>query len=51
MTFSLHQEGAVISSQITHIHNHQDTPLSPYTVANKNIGAIVVSTIKCVREC
>ena len=31
MTFSLHQGGVVMSSQITHTHNHQDTPLSPYT--------------------
>ena len=27
MTFSLHQGGVVMSSQITHTHNHQDTPL------------------------
>ena len=35
MTFSLHQGGVVMSSQITHTHththNHQGTPLSPYT--------------------
>ena len=30
-TFSLHQGGVVISSQIKHTHSHQDTPLSPYT--------------------
>ena len=31
MTFSLHQGGVVMSSQIKHTHSHQDTPLSPYT--------------------
>ena len=31
MTFSLHQWGVVMSSQIKHTHSHQDTPLSPYT--------------------
>ena len=29
MTFSLHQGGVVMSSQIKHTHSHQDTPLSP----------------------
>ena len=32
MTFSLHQGGVVMSSQIKHTHSHQDTPLSPYTI-------------------
>ena len=31
MTFSLHQGGVVMSSQIKHTHSHQDTHLSPYT--------------------
>ena len=31
MTFSLHQGGVVMSSQIKHTHSHQDTPISPYT--------------------
>ena len=31
VTFSLHQGGVVMSSQIKHTHSHQDTPLSPYT--------------------
>ena len=31
MTFSLHEGGVVMSSQIKHTHSHQDTPLSPYT--------------------
>ena len=31
MTLSLHQGGVIMSSQITHTHNHQYTPLSPYT--------------------
>ena len=31
MTFSLHQGGVVMSSQIKHTLSHQDTPLSPYT--------------------
>ena len=31
MTFSLHQEGVVMSSQVKHTHSQQDTPLSPYT--------------------
>ena len=31
MTFSLHQGGVVMSSQIKHTHSHQDTPLSLYT--------------------
>ena len=31
MSFSLHQGGVVMSSQVKHTHSHQDTPLSPYT--------------------
>ena len=31
MTFSLHQGGVVMSSQVKHTHSHRDTPLSPYT--------------------
>ena len=28
MTFSLHQRGVVMSSQLKHTHSHQDTPLA-----------------------
>ena len=28
---SLYQGGVVMSSQTTHTHNHQHTPLSPHT--------------------
>ena len=31
MTFSLHQGGVVMSSQIKHTQSNQDTPFSPYT--------------------
>ena len=31
MTFSLHQGGVVMSSQIKNTHSHQDTPLSRHT--------------------
>ena len=31
MTFSLHEGWVVMSSQITYTHDHQHTPLSPYT--------------------
>ena len=31
MTFSLHQGGVVMPSQIKHTHSRQDTPLNPYT--------------------
>ena len=28
MTFSLHQGGVVMSSQVKHTHSYQDTPLA-----------------------
>ena len=36
MTFSLHQGGVVMSSQIKHTHSNQDTPIIPCLLLRLN---------------
>ena len=45
MTFSLHQGGVVMSSQVKHTHSHQDTPLSPYTIVQNKIISVICSCV------
>ena len=47
MTFSLHQGGVVMSSQIKHPNSHQDTPLSTHTQSSRytNVYAILMKNL------
>ena len=46
MTFSLHQGGVVMSSQVKHTHSHQDTPLSPLWSFKLMIKIVIIAILK-----